>query len=160
MGRRRKFKIHGRASWDVNVDFPQDIVVCQMQLSAPSSNTYYKDGLMITLNDKVLLSGSVDTGNLDFEDGFKVYDWSKLRGEAFGSEYSSCPDGATCEIPDAKSNETLSLSLNDELNAKLVKDIESKKGAKVTLYAFGDNDKTDCTHSLIELKMTYLYFQK
>lgn len=154
-------RIHGRASWEKSVDFPSSYVICSMVLKSPVSKFYYDDGLLLTLNEKALLWGSVQAKNLDLVDGFRVYNWDRLYRTKISSSHSGCLDGSTvCEVPETQKEGSIALAFNDEVNKKLMKEIESK-GAKITLRGFGDNDeRIDCTHSELNLEIVYQFFKK
>lgn len=154
-------RVHGYKSWKKDIGFSDGIVVCEMELNTATDKLYYDDGFLITLNDKALIWGTIDATKLDKVDGFRVYDWDKLKKSELSSKNSDCADGKVkCEVPPTQKEGKLDFSLNREMNLKLMKDIEAK-GAKLTLRGFGDNDeKIDCTHSGIDLNVVYKYFEK
>lgn len=155
-------RVHGRKKWDKTLEFSPTMVVCSMEFSS-SGRIEYDDAILLTLNDKALLWGSLEITKLNKVDGLYQYDFSMLKGARQGGDLAqhSCVDGFTsCEVPKTETVGDLRLSFNEETNLKLMKTVE-EVGAKFTLRAFGDDDPDkDCTHSGLDLTVKYTYFNK
>lgn len=154
-------KTHGVKAWKKNLDFGSDKVICSMKFKTPKQKFKYDDAILITMNEKALLWGTLKATEMPKVDGFRIYSWKAVFGNRLSSDYNGCVDGALeCEVPKTDSTGSIKLALDDVMNKKLMKDVEMN-GAELTLRAFGDNDKDiDCRHSGIDLEIEYQYFDK
>jgi hypothetical protein len=153
-------KIWGYKTWKERVDFGGSNVVCKMNLRS-TGEVEYDDSLVFSINDKVLMWTSIGIDALSKDkDGIYMYNWDKLMGTSNGGA-AACIDGSTkCEVPPTEEKGKLGLAFNDEVNLKLMKEIESS-GAEFILRAYGDDDPfKDCKHTGVEIVIEYEYFEK
>lgn len=138
---------------------PTSQVVCSMALS--SMNEFrYDDAIILTLNDMALAWGNLQIEKLDNVEGAYVFNEDKIIGSGLDGK-QGCIDGHDqCEIPKHDNKGKLAISFQDEVNQKIMSDIE-ESGGVFDLITFGDNnEEVDCTHTGLDLEITYKYYEK
>ena len=142
------------------LDIPNSRVVCRMNFKS-EEKLQYDDAIILSINDKLLMWGNIVVDPLDLENGLYKYEWNKIKGASMKNSPTGCAFGSTeCSVPRHDSPDLLKLAFNDEMNFKIMSEIE-RYGAEFNLRAFGDNDDdTDCTHKKLDLKIQYSYFVK
>ena len=154
-------QIRGYKEWPEVFEIASDRVVCDMKLTS-GSNLQYDDSIVLSLNDNVLAWGNLDISNVfDTVGNIYQYDLNKIIGASMQDESVGCVEGATeCVMPSHDIPGNIKIAFSDELNEKIMLDVEAK-GATFTLRAFGDNDAAvDCSHTGVNLDITYSYFVK
>jgi len=156
-------KAHGYKTWKKNLTVSSDRVLCAMEFSSAESMEY-DDAIMLTINDKTVFWGNMNLSTLEMDQGLYKYDWGKLRGQDISNGSGSkagCAEGSTsCQVPDTETTGNLSVIFSDAANIKLMKELETN-GPNFQFRAFGDDDESkDCTHTGLNLKITYKYFEK
>jgi hypothetical protein len=152
--------IRGYKEWPKTFSVNSERVLCKMEFDS-NKELQFDDSLVLTLNDNILFWGNVQEEVFTQKDGIYQYDWKKIYDSSMGSVGGGCVMGATtCVIPSHDTPGAIKLAFNDDLNDVIMKDVEDK-GALFTLRAFGDNDDAvDCSHTGVELNVTYTYFEK
>jgi hypothetical protein len=139
---------------------PSGHVVCSMALKSESKLTY-DDSLLLTFNDKALLWGNLEIMKLDATDGIYTFNKDKIQDSTIKSGEVGCMEGHdACKVPGTDTEGDLALTFKEDANKKITEEVELN-GAVFSLLTFGDNNpEVDCTHSGLELEVTYMYYLK
>jgi hypothetical protein len=153
-------KVGGIAEWKHTVSVPGDRVICKMDFESNGA-LIYDDAILLSLNEKILFTGSLGTGKIPFVDGFMMFHWPSIIGSRTDAPSRCAPGHTACTIPPTETVGTLKVAFNDDFNKKLMTDVESKGSAEFALRAFGDDDpKIDCRHAGLNVVVKYKYFEK
>lgn len=153
-------KIAGFKTWSKGLNIPADRQICSFDLST-KGEFRYDDSLLFSLNGRVLFWGNVIISNLAKTGAFYNYDFDRLYDNNKNGRTDSCADGSiTCSIPSTQNRQLLEVKFDKLTGYDLALDI-LQNGSRFDLTITGDNDPDiDCTHSGIELDVSYTYIGK
>jgi len=148
------------ARLELNIAIPgtQGRVLCSMNAESGNQVIRYDDQLFLSINNNLLVSSSSSTSLLDkASNGFRQYNWDKLRGSGTG-ETKFCADGVSCNLPRSENVGNFSFSFSQDANNRLFSSIAGQQ-LSVGLVLTGDNDiRLDCQLDTgLNLKLTYTY---
>ncbi len=148
--------------------------ICDIAIeSVPGASLKYDDMLVLSLDNFALFASTVDL--LPFMDqinGAYVWDVAKAltkKPASFGGEsycIGDAVDGKNtgksglvddCTIPDTEDSGPVAIKLNNTKIGSVALAIAGKKSVPLTLTAMGDNDATDCSHTQLDVKVTFKF---
>ena len=152
-----------RERLDIPLSVPENALLCSMEVTNIPDEVRYDDSVYFTLENYVLASSHktvVDLLDLDPVTGYRVWDFNKVKGTTIsfgGDKLDYCGGDTVCSLPpqDNEGTFSLSMSLNDV--APLVAALQNVEGPKFSFIVGGDDNGSDCTHSVFDLKADYTY---
>jgi hypothetical protein len=151
-----------RISKEYPILIPKNYYVCSMSFDAGSQEMRYDDHLILTLNNNLLVSSTIEANALlTGANGFKQYDWKQIVGKNAGDSNSFCGTTVDCEIPRTEQVGRFRFSIKPEANAALFSSLIGKD-LSFGLTMIGDNDiQTDCQmNTNLDLRVSYTYVTK
>ena len=153
-------KVGGIQEWRQRFNVPSGRVICKIDFQG-SGSMVYDDAILLTINNKHLFSGSLGLGRLPFIDGFKIYNPNLVIGSRTDAPNYCASGHIVCNLPPTETAGNIDVRFNDDVNMKIMREVESLGGADFTFRAFGDDDpKIDCRHTGINMKTNNEYFNK
>lgn len=135
-------------------------VLCELKMTTVSPELQYDDFILLTMNDRVLMSSNVEILNLlDFDSSYK-WDFMKARGnfiEFSGPAYCLGNELSLCEVPETDTFGNLKLDFSAQVMTGLAKSMELGNTLRFQLISTGDNDPDDCLHSDFSLSYELKY---
>jgi len=152
-------RISARREQKVSLSLPESTTLCKMELSSNTKSFYYDDELMLNFNGFVLLESVNFSQHFNSVNGFKKYDWSKIKGKTHGNSGPFCTGKAkSCQIPGTQTSGKVAISFDDQTNQKLMFLAKKKGNYQLNLIITGDNDPgKDCKHKGLEIKVDYTF---
>ena len=142
------------------INIPSDSLLCDFRLESSSANWRYDDFVMLTLNQKVLISSNMNiVNNLTSTNNIFTWDWSQAQNTNLSSMFNAgayCLEG-TCEIPNHDQAGSVEINLDPDTMLELASQISNNQSIQFDLLSFGDNDNGDCEHTGLDLTVTYKY---
>jgi hypothetical protein len=154
-------QIAARIEKNFPLDIPKTHKICSMKAEALKQLMRYDDHLILTLNNNVLLASTTETSRfVDGANGFKQYDWSKIKGGTITDSPSYCGPGIICALPRTEARGDFIFSISDTASPKIfapLVDSELKFGLILT----GDNDpSSDCQlNTPLTINLSYDYVE-
>lgn len=151
-----------------SLDLPDDVVVCDMELSFAGEvgleqDIVYDDNFLFLFNDVVLASSYAPWVELLPQEGsLRLYDWSTIAGaeNLFDSSIPTYCLGeeaglAECDIPPPETTGPIVLSFDTSITSELSYTAIESEAYDFTFVATGDNDPdTDCAHETFFFEAT------
>lgn len=188
-GPRKNERIRARLEQDVNIQLPEDAIICDMDFNFPEAQQIkYDDEIFLTVNNYVVMgSQDLSTGNgrSDFINGLLLnaiglveYKWLGQNGMydlpyvgnnglsryCLGVNASDPNFSQKCQIPPTDRVGTFKLDIPSEEIVKLgimnnSGKIDSNSNIKFSWISIGDNDNGDCETSPYGLDVDVEYVQ-
>lgn len=154
-------KITARIEKDFPLDIPKSHKVCAMKADASNQPMRYDDHLFLTLNGNVLLASTTEADKfLTGPNGFKKYDWTKIKGQDSSDPPSYCGPGLTCKLPRTQVEGDFYFSISQDASTKIFGPLLGSD-LKFSLILTGDNDpSSDCQLSTShKVNVSYSYVE-
>lgn len=154
-------KITARIEKDFPLDIPKSHKICSMKAEASKQLMRYDDHLFLTLNKNVLLASTTEVNRfVDGPNGFKQYDWSKIKGGEISDSPSYCGPGILCALPRTQVEGDFVFSISDAASPKLFAPLVDSD-LKFGLILTGDNDPdSDCQlNNSLKFSVVYEYVE-
>jgi len=138
-------------------DIPVDTTVCDVRFEFSEEHVgisfpfRYDDHMLLTFNDRVVFSTyrpMVELLNIDDQNYF-LFDWPTVAGIEMGFEVIPWAIGTTytVDLPNSDIAGDATLSIDPEAISDLTDSALAQNKLDLQLYAFGDNDDSDCGHT-------------
>ena len=153
--------ITARIEKDFPLDIPKSHKVCSMKADASNQPMRYDDHLFLTLNGIVLLASTAEADKFSTgTNGFKQYDWTKIKGQDSSDPPSYCGPGLTCKLPRTQVEGDFSFSISDAASPKIFAPLLGSD-LKFSLVLTGDNDPaSDCQlNTPLKVNVSYDYVE-
>lgn len=159
LGKKDTF-IQARLEEVKNLSIPSGATLCDMEFEFQEQTFEYDDHIILTLNDKILMTTGADILSLLDADGAGyTYNWEKLKGKHHnvGSSRIYC-NGAnsTCSLPETDVPGKIRLDFPKSIIQKIIT-IAPKSTNQIKLITTGDNDAGDCRHEAVSFKVKAVY---
>ena len=154
-------KIAARIEKDFPLDIPKSHKICSMKVEATKQLMRYDDHLFLTLNKNVVLASTTEVSLFaDGANGFKQYDWSKIRGAGSLVSMSYCGPGILCALPRTEVEGDFVFSISDAASPKIFAPLVDSD-LKFGLILTGDNNPdTDCQlNTSLKFSVVYEYVE-
>lgn len=151
-----------RISKEFPILIPKNYYVCSMSVDAGAQEMRYDDHLILTLNNNLLVSSTIEANALlTGANGFKQYDWKNIVGKSARDSISFCGSTVDCEIPRTEQVGRFRFSIKPEANAALFSSLVGKD-LIFGLTMIGDNNiQSDCQmNTNLDLRVSYTYVIK
>lgn len=159
-GTERDQYLQARVKVDRTIPFPDGAVICSIEL-ASNSQIQYDDVMVVSLNDYVLISSDNNLTNvLDFAEGLRKWDFTKVRGTPSnfeGGDYCLGEPNSTCVLPGHDINGRITINLDSQSLAPLSAKVSKAPSKSLSVITLGDNDPGDCEHTGINFNLNYTY---
>lgn len=126
------------------LSLPAGAVLCDASFNIPSQSFHSDDHFVLHLDDLTIMTNGVFL--LKNNNGKKQFNFMEVRGKRWNGNEKFCLS-SNCEIPAHDRTENISMSLDDQAEAKLLDHLNGKENSQLTLTISGDNDNTDCQHT-------------
>ncbi|MEI8025243.1 MAG: hypothetical protein WCI18_02735 [Pseudomonadota bacterium] len=154
-------KITARIEKDFPLDIPKSHKVCGMKADASNQPMRYDDHLFLTLNGNVLLASTTEADKfLTGSNGFKQYDWNKIKGQDSSDPPSYCGPGLTCKLPRTQVEGDFNFTISQDASSKIFGPLLGSD-LKFSLILTGDNDpSSDCQlNTSLKVNLSYSYVE-
>lgn len=136
--------------------------ICDISIESPKNALlHYDDMLVLSIENYAIF---VSTENLlpflEQKDGVYLWDFNRVVGKKprdFGGKSYCIGDAAGCIIPDTDKTGPVAISLPNSKIAPIAVAIAGKTAVSMNLTATGDNDNKDCSHTQLDVKVTFKY---
>lgn len=143
------------------VNLPQG-KICEISIeSAKNALLHYDDMLVLSIeSNAIFVSTDALLPFMEQKDNVYQWDFSRVVGKKprdFGGKSYCIGDAAGCVIPDTDKTGPVAISLPNSKIAPISVAIQGKSAVSMNLTALGDNDDSDCSHTQLDLKVTFKY---
>jgi hypothetical protein len=154
-------KITARIEKDFPLDIPKSHKVCSMMADAPKQPMRYDDHLFLALNGTILLSSTTEAEKfLTGANGFKRYDWTKIKGQESADPPSYCGPGLTCRLPRTQVEGDFSFSISDAASLKIFAPLLGSDLKFQLILTGDDNPESDCQlNTPLKVNVRYEYVE-
>ena len=153
------------------IQIPADAKVCQLKLvHKETSNFSYDDNLIVTLNNAVIAATTDLQKHFPANnDGVRMYNWNNLinkPGQVSATDttpekqycFGSDKNLSTCRFPATETVGNVQLNFSERA-IQTVLAATSQTSIKLGIITTGDNNNTDCLHTLISILVDVEYYR-
>ncbi len=143
-----------------DLSIPAGATLCDMEFAFQEQTFEYDDHVILTLNDKILMTTGADMLSLLDADGAGyTYNWEKLKGKRHdvGNTRIYCNgSGSSCSLPQTDIAGKINLDFPKAVIQKIIT-IAPKSTNQIKLITTGDNDAGDCRHEAVSFQVKAIY---
>lgn len=136
--------------------------ICDISIESPKNALlHYDDMLVLSIeHNAIFVSTDALLPFMEQKDGVYQWDFSRVVGKKpreFGGKSYCIGNAADCVIPDTDKTGPVAINLPNSKIAPISVAIQGKKAVSINLTAMGDNDDSDCSHTQLDIKVTFKY---
>ena len=147
----------------VDVELPDNAVICGMEIVSRQDQIQYDDFLIFTIEDYILMLSNTDLlRHMPRMDGAYVWDFEAIKGKKYGFNGGRycLGNNSTCAFPGHDKQGSVNFSVDTEALAPISAKLQGKSSYSFSAIATGDNNDEDCWHTDLELDVKIRYVLK
>ncbi|MGE0762418.1 MAG: hypothetical protein AB7N80_03970 [Bdellovibrionales bacterium] len=159
-----------RIEQSLEVDIPENTLICNMVFSFNRQQFLYDDHFLMTFNNMVMASSYDYSEFLLQNNGLQTYDWSRIAGQKWDSNSpkegifcasvegpNGTPINSVCDWPVTDTDGTIEMAFPKEIFYAIMARDSKRLKHEFKFVSVGDNDDKDCEHSNLQFDVMVEY---